>query len=496
MFTKRFHRVKSVDEAVELAIQFKEKGVYDLFRGQTKNWHLKSSYARLEEGKKNEALEKMRRFVSWIKRTRGLEPLAKCPDDAIAVSQHYGLPTNFIDFTTNPRTAGYFASFERNQDENNLSCILCLNSKDLMRFWESMPSEYPPPEILYLKIQNLWRLEAQAGVFLFCPYDEFEHIYDFDRIFFPYTGLVSGINKEDIYPIRKSQLEILLDQYFMNELLIEGEKSLPPNLNWITMSKVEEKCSKDLCLNGNPPPILSSWDNNNIAPWLIHDNEEYLKTICDEIWEITVNLDENLNLMKHNILNYLKMKLNTNPNARNRLINWSIRIVGVQMRKSGENKIAALINRLWDGLRKLPYEEQDIAESLTNCIVLITYLLKRENNTKIDWQQITSDLFSETIWIEFGSEDGSYSRSYVSKSKLLAAVRDDIYDYIAPAWIEQIIGNIIGLLQAIWAPSRLFDFNKLSKLYAQEILPVQILMRADNVAIFFSPARLDSFGLP
>ena len=242
MFSPRFHKVNNVDEAVELANNLKEEGGYDLFRGQTKNWPLKSSFGRqVDKNKKDEALEKMARFEWWVKRIKGLEEIAKHPDDMIAVAQHYGIPTNFVDFTASPRVAGFFASYGRLEEENVESCILCLNSQELIKFWKRLPSEYsPPPEILYLKVQNLWRLEAQHGVFLFCPYANFEQIYDLDRIYFPYSGQISSVKEDEIFPERKSQLEILLDQYFMNELLIDGEKNIPVGMTRYKIPEIKE----------------------------------------------------------------------------------------------------------------------------------------------------------------------------------------------------------------------------------------------------------------
>ena len=127
--------------------------------------------------------------------------------------------------------------------------------------------------------------------------------------------------------------------------------------------------------------------------------------------------------------------------------------------------------------------------------MLASYLLNQGRVMQVDWAKVTSECFGKAIEIEFGSEDGSYSRSFASKSKLLAAVREDIYDYLEPKWKPQLEKNIVGLLQAIWAPSRLFDYDKLAKLFAYEIAPLQVIMRSEKVAIFFSPARLDSFGL-
>jgi len=497
MFNPRFHKVNSVDEAVELANNLKEKGGYDLFRGQIKNWPLKSSFGRqVDNNKKNEALEKRARFEWWVKQTKGLEDLANHPDDKIAVAQHYGIPTNFVDFTASPLVAGFFASYGKIEEENVESCILCLNSQDLMSFWKNMPSEYPLPEILYLEVQNLWRLEAQHSAFLFCPYSNFEHIYDLDRIYFPYTGQISSVKEEQVFPKRKSQLELLLDQYFMNELLIEGEKNLPSGILRHSIPERKEKCDSELLLNGTPPPKLSSWEDYYIQPWLVQSHEKLLNTLSDEAWEITIDLNKDMGSLKNEALSYLIKQFKNNSNARNQLINWSTKVVEARTRQLIENGVDGCIQRLWDGLRRLPYNDQDIAESLANCILLASYLLKQGRVIQVDWEKVTSECFGKTMEIEFGSEDGSYSRSFASKSKLLAAVRDDIYDYLDPKWKPQLENNIIGLLQAIWAPSRLFDYDRLTKLFAHEIVPVQVLMRSERVAIFFSPARLDSFGLP
>lgn len=497
MFNPRFHKVNNVDEAVELANELKAKGGYNLFRGQIKNWPLKSSFGRqVDKNKKDEILEKMARFEWWVKRTKGLEELAKHPDDIIAVAQHYGIPTNFIDFTTSPRVAGFFASYGKIEEENTESCILCLNSQDLIDFWKRLPSEYsPPPEILHLDVQNLWRLEAQHGVLLFCPYSNFEQIYDLDRIYFPYTGQISSVTDEEIFSKRKSQLEILLDQYFMNELMIENEKNIPVGMMKHKIPEIEEKCSKELLLNGTPPPKLGSWNDLHIESWLVQSNEKYLNTLGDEIWEMTLDLTKDMSSIQNEAFDNLTKKFENSPNVRNRLLNWSITVVGTQPRNPVENRVESYIKRFWDGLRKLPYDDQDIAKGLANCFMLASYLLKQGRVTQVDWAKVTSECFGKTIEIEFGSEDGSYSRSFASKSKLLAAVREDIYDYIDPKWQSQLEKNIVGLLQAIWTPSRLFDYDKLAKLFAHEIAPVQVIMRSERVAIFFSPARLDSFGL-
>lgn len=281
----------------------------------------------------------------------------------------------------------------------------------------------------------------------------------------------------------------------MNELMIENEKNIPVGMTRYKIPEIKEKCSKELLLNGTPPPKLSSWNDSHIESWLVQSNEKYQSTLGGETWEITLDLNKDMGSIQNEAFDYLTTQFKNNPNARNQLLNWSIRVVGNQPRDSIENQVESYIKRLWDGLRKLPYDDLDIAKGIANCFMLAFYLLKQGRVVQVEWARATSVCFGETIEIEFGSEDGSYSRSFASKSKLLAAVREDIYDYIHPKWKPQLESNIIGLLQAIWAPNRLFDYDKLTKLFAHEIVPVQVITRAERSAIFFSPARLDSFGL-
>ncbi len=252
-----------------------------------------------------------------------------------------------------------------------------------------------------------------------------------------------------------------------------------------------EKYDPEVFIGNNPPSKLDSWSQINLQPWVSAKHENFFDTITEVGWEIVIDLDKDINSIRREVRNYIKLQLDSKPSARNQLINWSIKFSENQT----QCNLNTAIQRLWDGLRILPYENDDIAEGIANCIALQLLGLP-ERIAQIDWEKPTSACFGETIWIEFGSNDGSYSRAYVSKTKLLSAVRSDIDKYLVPKWKQGLTKNITGLLQVIWTPDRLFEFDRLSKLFAQEIVPVQVLMRSEASAIFFSPARLDSFGLP
>lgn len=212
----------NIEEALKAASEWKAEGKYDWFRGQTHPWPLISTLGRLSEEGREETRRKLGRFYDWVISTPGLEPLYE-ENSFFAVAQHYGIPTNYIDFSTDPGVAGFFATHGGNLEAGQQCCIYCLNTKEIVDFWKSVvPPEYPQIEAIEISVPNLWRLEAQSGVFLYCPCDGLEAWYAPDRIVFPYSGPVSTPSHEDIYPTRKSSLEILLDQFFSSETSREG----------------------------------------------------------------------------------------------------------------------------------------------------------------------------------------------------------------------------------------------------------------------------------
>ena len=98
--------VDSLEEALKLAEDYKESGKYNWFRGQTGLWPLISTGNRLNNFERNEAEKKLKRFDNWA----NVNGLFSDYDSSEAIAQHYGLKTMFIDFTTDPKIAAYFAS--------------------------------------------------------------------------------------------------------------------------------------------------------------------------------------------------------------------------------------------------------------------------------------------------------------------------------------------------------------------------------------------------
>lgn len=217
------YKANNIEEAVDLAHKLKSEGRYDWFRGQAQEWTPVSSRHRTIRDserveKDNRRLEMFYKWVGTIPELRYLQEVEHV-HDFYAVMQHYGIPTHYIDFTSEPGVAGFFAA-DTVQPSTGKSCIYCLNTEDLIDVWDMIKDsgerDQAKIELVKIDVRNLWRLQAQRGVSLFANYN-WDIDYPMDRIVFPYSGYLCFPTKEQVYPVHKSPLEQLLDQYFSLE---------------------------------------------------------------------------------------------------------------------------------------------------------------------------------------------------------------------------------------------------------------------------------------
>ena len=497
-------KVESVEEAVREAQQLKRAGRY-WFRGQSKGWSVRSSFTRVDSQNRHLAKQKIARYNSWIKNTRGLEYLAENTDEGIAVAQHYGLPTNFVDFTTEPKIAGFFAS-EKASDKTagDLACIICLDVQDFEEFWQQTARElgYPPPELLKMTVPELWRLEAQHGCFLFCPYDDVERIYNFHRIVFPNAHRLHGVSREDVYPEHKSHLEVLLDQYFMNEELIEAARALK---EWkghrIVIEAPKGGCSPEIFPKGLPEH--TSWADRALRPWIEPREETFKKARTAVVFRVIVRDPHDTTRVVREISKQLRDNLFNRDKIRSKLVKWHVELEGnCGLPRDFESRLSPRLAQLWDGLRRLPHSDEDISLGVGMCVAFAAAALGEDFRNPDGlhwerwqrWERAAHHCLVTPVPLHFGSDDGSYSRSYASAAGLAAAIRPDVLSYVAERWDQLVAENVTGLLLKAWTPKKLFDFGLLTPLFAREIAPYQVLTR--DTAIFYSPARLTVFGLP
>ncbi len=486
------YQKSSVTEAVEMATQFRKEGRYTWFRGQTHVLPPTPTFLRLNADDQRKAEERLKRYCHWLLNTPGLGAFRKDIDGAIAVAQHYGLPTSFLDFTRTPAVAGFFASTDAKKYKVGTACIYCLNTDDLAEVWgfirKALP-HYPDIEPVEVEVPNLWRLEAQDGTFLRCPLN-WDRYYPMDRIEFPLGNRPSYPTSDQIYPGRKSPLEELLDHYFSAEQSREFNGKIReyfPEAKVLEIQSPTCGYHAEYFVQGGLSKRLD-WAKCRLQPWLTVSREKFRATATGEI---TLKLKHHLNpkQIRCEVAFAVRHSLQSQPSLRNQAVRWRI-----EPRGQPPKALNSALDRLWNGLRRLPFSDDDIAEGIGLCIALYSLKFHKGERSYNEQTAIAERCLGPCLVIEISSWSGSHARAIVGQNELSMALRPDARKKLKFEYRKY--GEHVGaLLQLCWEPRRLFVFEPFSRLFATQLAPTQVLM-SETVPDHFSPARIAGFGLP
>ena len=500
----------SVESAVAFARRMKDEEGYDLFRGQRCTWPIVSSFRRLASNEQSEAKSRLNQFINWAKKEPALLQYGFSSDKAIAVAQHYGIPTTFLDFTTDIGVARYFATEHcAGLDDDNgdrppeLSCIVAIQSAHLEawikeRFQQT--GEFLGSEILKLDVPNLWRLEAQSGVFLVD--DVLLDNYPFVYLLFPASmSTEESRDRTSVYPDERSDLELILDQWFLHEQAsagtchIRGEfERAGVALNVLGMDPTDAIGLKGI-IRPEPHP---SWAGRNRA-WLRKlERFDAVQPRPDEVLKIALSSGMDLRAVRSLVTELLPLA--SLVDLRMRSVVWQCVVDG-----SAHPSTSEKLRRQWDSLRIDGYSDLQMVESFITSTSLASLQLgliagwpKYDGSLGLgdDIEPLTR-LFDCDLLVEFTGLVG-YSRAVVSATALRWAVRDDIDRYL-PADLYQYTGpsqaeRMKQLLFGIHRPSFLFDFDRFADLYVRQVIPMSVIFRP-NLPLY-PVLHLETFGTP
>jgi|GEM_PF-1740948 len=481
-------QVADLKTALQLARKFKESGKYNLFRGQAQNWPVMSSLGRLLPNPDPEIRKRVERLFLFFDSNPGLKKYKSDIDWFWAVAQHYGLPTNYIDFTSDPAVAAYFATNSKANVVGQESVIVCLNESDWIVFMSGLEDYFKEEQVIvpYIKhvdVDNLWRLQAQHGCFMFSPYNNIEFFYDFDRIVFPYSERYAAIRSGHIYPKRKSELEQLLDHFFNMEERIEGSErlrkfALSVNIPITQVGALEYKhyfkgkkkhpSWRSAEFKARDFPLIERWESDKKG---IQLRLEFNPGISADI-QIKILQEQITDLFKKRKINR-KTDIKFYLSSKSTLSRKDIRLI---------NRSCA---RAWNGTRNLPFSDMEIIQLISQTIV--------SGMTKQLTEKTLSFSGEELLLLEMTNEYGNSTKCRVSPSVILAAFRSDLLDVLvddAPKVLQP------EILLHINNPFLLFDFHLLLDAFKKEMICYQILRQRenDNPVIFFTPAQINILG--
>jgi hypothetical protein len=495
----RTFQVGSLEEAITLAQQFREEGKYDWFRGQVAPFMPHSSlYRRFIKTDQSEYHES-RRAVGWlIQWARGIPELShhlegEQPYGIIAIAQHYQIPTNLIDFSTSPRIAGYFASDSKEPPKDGISCIFCLNTTILESVWTRVKAardKLALLETVRIDVENLWRLQGQFGVFLHANY-AWEIDYPMDRILFPYSGPLTESQRSDIYP-KGSPLEQLLDQQFSRVPILAAIDSVQeyirrysPGSTFTIVPTCESDVDPSIFRNSERPPPLPSWDPEALSDWhkaVVEDYHETVGNRCLIDVSDTSDLESSLDLA----IKQFAAILDAEPELRTKDVVWEVRgIADANSREAFETGL----RRMWNGMRRLPYTNEEMAESARSIAALVAVGFHVPGPHSDAKAKAFAICFGDTFLAGLACDDGSNAFGYASYSALCSGVRRDLSEVLSV-----MPGDLDLLLKLVNDPRIIFDFAFVRERFVREIIPSQIVH--GNPYTVFNPAKLTMLGHP
>lgn len=170
----------------EVAAFIEEYLAFDgnIFRGQTKNWSIKSSAWRISESERDKRWADTLGFMKWILNNGYLTHFHKPQEKLLAIAQHYSyeysLITDLIDFTYDYKIACFFATDFKSIEAEDIGVVIVSNLPTMKVAYSYMGID----GIKQFDMKGMWRLENQRGLFLRDVNGDFEIFGRFIRLLF------------------------------------------------------------------------------------------------------------------------------------------------------------------------------------------------------------------------------------------------------------------------------------------------------------------------
>lgn len=493
------HYAKDALSAIALAEELQASGEYDLFRGQRHTFDIQPSISRVDvDG--DLAYKELNTFANWVHQTPDLNSLHGNQAAILAVAQHYGLKTPFLDFSYSPRIAGFFAT--DGGIVGDTGTIICLNKKRFEDSWKDINERYfrenkiQLTEIVDIDVKNLWRLQAQKGVFLRCHVDPslLEMFSFFLHIYFPQQTGLNVLAKEKVYPNAKSHLEVLLDQYFLINTY-EARNRMMQTLFQHTITVPESAIKQEMesyFIENKLPEIHSSWQSEYAKRWFQEPDEKYTETGQDQKITLVVPSLGNPEELESYLLNEISTFLERGKLPERISIDWHVvsengdvllvdqEGITIEKNEFTEFSVSEMVNRIYSGMRYLPYTNIQIARSIARYINMISFGVY--------------DVMDDPQGIEL---EGARirGRGFCSRRKIRNALREDFFSFIKPEKLDS--SNNLSFRDIIFLASNIktsYKFEEFIELFVDDVIPSQAAVAVEGLIIGVNPMRIEIFG--
>ena len=279
---------------------------------------------------------------------------------------------------------------------------------------------------------------------------------------------------DNIYPPRKSKLEVRLDEFFTEELRASNRRVMKKHLEkWKEagapvsyVSLLEEPAVQYLVGEARPH---HSWDRINRG-WFAPPTADYWSAHRDApIVVVRVDHDD-LSRLRDDTAEQVRQLLGRSPDCRDKAVRWTASGLGDR-----GLVLERRLERVWDGMRGLPYTDGQL-----------TIALAATAATAIDDRAQISDLPLQLATARVTS------RAVAPPEAVRRVFRDDLVRILRdPALAEA----PRMLLQVVHDPALVYDFDRLVDLFAEHIIPRQVVHDRLDLAVFFSSTDVTTIGI-
>ena len=479
-------QLDSFDTALEHLVNLAETRKFDMFRGQRRHWPLYPSMVRLEANARADALRSLTDFIEWAHSTPAMAPYAQSTDAIIAIAQHYGLGTHLLDWTYNPITALFFALVGSPSDSEH-AAVFCARRDEVSGLKNS--------RLIELDVVNLWRLEAQEGFFVEVPDKEAASTLEnhCQIVTFPKPE-TTPFDRTAYYPPRKSDLEIKVDQFLQRDAVIPALEKLTEEVAYVHLSRWHTYPG---AFFGRTPLSQNTQWETQLNRWMLIQVESLDSLSSLTLLEIGELLDGPPTEQFSNLRNqFLESKeVSGRAGAMTFSLNWT------NIDRERITHAEKTLSTYWDGIRRLPFPIEAIADGLAALSLCLFNFLKNDTDAEATFSQ----LFGEVVTVEFADLNGLHQAGPVSKEGLAGVISQEALDGLTPYVRRRAQEKPEDLFCFVLSPSDICDLDRFAALMAREVVVGQIawnfiaaLTNEDWDTVFeapsYDPTNLAYFG--